>query len=228
MVILHLCVSICCVHVDAQEAKRRKSDHLQLEIPAVVICPMWYQDPLQGNFTTELFLQLPQMFPFFVLFLLCFLLFVFCFWFIWLFFGGDRVFLNSPVCSGTQDIDQCRHKLFLEPTFSKDSTSPLSIPLPSGDSGKEKLLGLRCGDSRPVQFFGGQLDLLGQRFTIVANTKYDSAAAEQSFEQADSRKLQFSPRANTRLTSIRPQKQQGHAGTFEQLSHLRNFSHCLH
>lgn len=100
--------------------------------------------------TTELFLQLPQMFPFFVLFLLCFLLFVFCFWFIWLFFGGDRVFLNSPVCSGTQDIDQCRHKLFLEPTFSKDSTSPLSIPLPSGDSGKEKLLGLRCGDSRPV------------------------------------------------------------------------------
>ena len=32
---------------------------------------------------------------------------------------------------------------------------------------------------------GGELSLLGQQFSPVANTKYDSAAADQSSRQAD-------------------------------------------
>jgi hypothetical protein len=35
------------------------------------------------------------------------------------------------------------------------------------------------------EFFGGELNLLGQQFSLLANTKYDSAAADQSSRQAD-------------------------------------------
>ena len=49
----------------------------------------------------------------------------------------------------------------------------------------------------------GELDLLAQQFSPIANTKYDSAAADQSSRQADSTHElaatdQFSPQADTR------------------------------
>ena len=45
--------------------------------------------------------------------------------------------------------------------------------------------------SGPVQesFFGGELDVRGEQFGPAANTKWNSAAADPSFRQADARQL---------------------------------------
>jgi hypothetical protein len=75
----------------------------------------------------------------------------------------------------------------LQPTCNKDSPSPVAHH--AAEAVEEKSLG--CEGSGLVQqlFLGGELDLLGQQFSPVANTKYDSAAADQSSRQADTRQL---------------------------------------
>lgn len=74
---------------------------------------------------------------------------------------------------------------FLQPTFSKGSTSPLSHH--PAEAVEEKRLGY--GGSGPVQqeFFGGELSLLCQQFSTIANTKYKSAATVQASWQADTK-----------------------------------------
>jgi hypothetical protein len=62
-----------------------------------------------------------------------------------------------------------------------------SSPPPSRGSGREKLLRYRGSGAVQQEFFGGQLDLLGQQFSPVSNTNYDSAAADQSSGQVDTR-----------------------------------------
>jgi hypothetical protein len=72
----------------------------------------------------------------------------------------------------------CRHTFFCNLLLIKFNLS--SSPPPSRGSGREKLLG--CGGSGLVQqsFFEGELHLLWQQFSPIANTKYDSAVADQS------------------------------------------------
>lgn len=135
---------------------------------------------------------------------------------------------TSLLCSYENSL--CVGTDFLQPTFNKSSTSPLA----HHSREVSELLGY--GPSGPVhqQLFSGELDLLGQQFCPVANTKHnlatvsqssrqadprhEAAATAQSFHQADTRELQFNPEETLRLVKqpeAKLQKQQSATGTLQ-------------
>jgi hypothetical protein len=111
----------------------------------------------------------------------------------------------------------CRHKFFATYFFNKVSTSSL----PSRGSGREKLLGDGGIGSVQQPFFRGE------QFSPIANTKYNSAAADQSSRQGHNRQepgaavqsFQQTPGNCSSITwltnqpEVRPQRRQATSGT---------------
>lgn len=80
-------------------------------------------------------------------------------------------------------VNRTRRHIFFTAYFNKGSTSPLAHHLPS-DSGKERLSGY--GGSGPVLEIAlwGNFNLHCSQSSPLSNTKHESAAADQSTQQA--------------------------------------------